>query len=1072
MRPAAMSTQLNRCTLLIALSCLLFHLSRADFASAATPYVARPLAEFTHAGQPPLQMPTGLAVAQNGDIYVADGVNDRLLQFSAQGALVAEIRQVGDEPLSHPLSVRFDAAGRHFIADTGHKRLLIRNSEGALDNVPLSRRGPTPRAPDITDAVPTPDGKGVWLVDNDNHQLVLFDLESGTESVIGEEGESLRQFQYPFRITAGREGDLFIVDVINARVQVFTAQGLAAGSIGSYGAEMGQLYRPTAVATDADGNVWVSDAVLGVIQVFTPLGALRDVLRDEAGAPLHLQMPMDLAFDADGNLYVVELLADRVRKFAITSDPSAPRPAIPTRPTMQVGAQQGRACTICHLEWLEPFNRGERTALLEPPPSSPDEPAVSTSGACLSCHNGTVVDSRRRVWQEHGHATDIVPPPTITVPPSLPTVNGRIVCRTCHTAHASGMLSGDLKSAVFLRVAGHAGQLCVMCHVDKTRGPELGTHPIGGMPWPVPQAILDAGGRTGPNLRELTCRVCHTPHGAPHEHLLVMGAENSQLCRTCHEELRPGLFREGAAEHPLSPEVNKEQAAAVAVMGTGLSPEGRLICLSCHKLHDGKGKRFMLAEELEDGRFCLQCHEDRRRLLGTPHDLRADHPNETNRLGMTAHTGGPCSSCHLFHRYARAPEASAVDIGGGRCITCHQPGRVGEKKSLLPLNHPQARCTECHNPHELGDRSFLAGRPVDICSRCHAAQAALVGGVHDITSSHAIWPAISIGAKDVCLACHRPHGTEETGLFRAGLAKGVDSGDAGCSACHLDAARHSEGKLALLHPPGVMNLRATNGVPVGVQADGTWEVACRSCHDPHLGPPDGKPLLRISADAPNKSACVSCHQEAAHIDATGHAWASLAAAGFDGAACRPCHSMHGDSTTIEPGVLWSRQLSWQGEPGPEPTPPAASEAGAPAGTRPLLPPVVDEHCVACHRVGGPVAPPAIATHPKIDPFNPTPPGDPGFLPLFNERGEVDPAGRHGCRTCHLTHGRMTPAPVPESLGLLSPRELRARQWHLRTFTVGNICATCHGFDALRRFMYFHDPARRGGPLESNNRPPA
>lgn len=1048
-----MSLQSKHPTLLTAVLCPLLIPCWVEAGLAETPYVARPLAEFAYRGEPPLRMPTGIAVARTGEIFVADGVNDRLLQFDAQGAIAGEIRQIGVETLSRPLSVRLDAAGRLFVSDTGHERVLIRNLDGALGGVLQIRRGLARHAPDVTDALPTSDGRRAWVVDNDNHRLVLVDLENGTEQIVGEEGESLRQFQFPFRLATGRDGDLLVVDVINARVQVLTAEGRAAGSIGSYGADLGRLYRPSAVAADPEGNVWIADAVLGVIQVFSPLGALRDALRDESGELLRFEMPMDLTFDSGGHLYVVELLADRVRKFSITVNPNAPRPAVASRATAQIGGQQGRACTICHLEWLEPLNRGEQTRLLGPPPSSPEHPAVSRADACLSCHNGAVVDSRRRVWQEHGHATDIVPPPEITVPAALPTVDGRIVCRTCHTAHASGMLSGDLKTAVFLRVGGHAGELCVMCHPGKTRGPELGTHPVGGMPWPVPQAILEAGGRTGPNPRELTCRVCHTPHGASYDHLLVMGAENSQLCRTCHEELRPGLFREGAAEHPLSPQTNPEQAAAVAALGTRLGPEGRLICLSCHKLHDGKGKRFMLAEELDDGRFCLRCHEDRRVLLGSPHDLRNDYPNETNRLGMTPHSGGPCSECHLFHRYARAPEASAIDPGGGKCVTCHQAGRVAQKKALPSLNHPQTRCTECHNPHQLGERAFLAGRPVDICSQCHADQAVLTGGVHDITQSQAAWPAPSVDAKDVCLACHRPHGTEETGLFRAGLASTVDAGDAGCAACHAEATREADGGLTLVHPPGMMNLRATHGTPIAVSPDNTWRVACRSCHDPHLAPHAEKPLLRVNAETPGRPICQSCHQEVAHIDATGHAMASLYAAGFDGAACKPCHSVHADPSAVEAVNLWPNSLFHEAETA-EPTA------------------VVDRHCVACHRPGGPVAPPTVATHPMVDSFNPTPPGATGFLPMFNEQGEIDPVGRHGCRTCHLTHGRTTPAPVPESLGLLSPKELRARQWHLRTFTVGNVCATCHGFDALRRFMYFHDPARRGGPLETGNRSPS
>src|SRR5262249_54000709 len=245
------------------------------------------------------------------------------------------------------------------------------------------------------------------------------------------------------------------------------------------------------------------------------------------------------------------------------------------------------------------------------------------------------------------------------------------------------------------------------------------------------QKLIDAGAKVGPNPRELTCQVCHTPHGAAYDHLLVMGTTSNQLCVTCHEQMRPGMFREGgAAEHPLSPHVSAEQAAAVARLGTKLSPEGNLICLSCHKLHHGHGQRFMLADELTDGQMCLQCHEQRRELLGTPHDLRVSHPEERNRLGMTVADGGPCSACHLFHRFARETTPSPGDQAG-QCTTCHQAGRCAGDKSLADVNHSSVRCTECHNPHEARFDKFLTARPETLCTTCHSDKALVAGGPHD-----------------------------------------------------------------------------------------------------------------------------------------------------------------------------------------------------------------------------------------------------------------------------------------------------------------------------------------------------
>ncbi len=85
--------------------------------------------------------------------------------------------------------------------------------------------------------------------------------------------------------------------------------------------------------------------------------------------------------------------------------------------------------------------------------------------------------------------------------------------------------------------------------------------------------------------------------------------------------------------------------------------------------------------------------------------------------------------------------------------------------------------------------------------------------------------------------------------------------------------------------------------------------------------------------------------------------------------------------------------------------------------------------------------------------------------LFDARGAVNQTGSIGCRTCHLTHGRTEAATELTTQPGISARELRARKWHMRTFLEGNVCYSCHGPDALRRFMYFHDAERRGGPIE-------
>ncbi len=1019
------------------------------------PFVATPLMQFEYRAAPrPMRMPTAVSVAPDGRVFVADGAHDRILVFDPDGA-ASEIREIGGITLRQPVGLYVDAAGRLWIADTGNHRVVMFEPGPApggpvqIIEVPPSPGG---HPADVTDVRTSPDGRHLWVVDNDGHRLLRLEISGGAWQVFGEEGEALGQLRYPFQLAIAGSGDVFVTDVINARVHLFDPQGRPLATVGVYGLERGGLYRPKGVAVDQAGRVWVSDSVTGVVQVFRDDGACLDVLRDAAGRVLRFETPCGLAFDAGGHLYVVELTADRVQKLQIAAQ-AGPLLPVPARPARIGTARQARSCTICHIEWMPEFSEGRAGLLMPPPEARPDDPPVSQAWMCLSCHDGSVVDSRLKVWEEHGHRTGVTPPDTMRVPEHLPLVEGRIACRTCHSAHTAGQPTGDIRTAVFLRVPNPASELCMSCHTDKVRGPAFGTHPTGGMPWAVPQALVEAGARVGPNPRELTCQVCHTAHGARFDHLLVMGTSSNQLCLTCHDQMRPGMFIEGPHhEHPLSARLTPEQVEAVAAMGTRLGPEGQLICLSCHKLHHGKADRFLLADDLTEGQMCLRCHAERNTLVGSPHDLRTNFPGERNRLGLTASTGGPCSSCHLFHRYARERTPGPVDREG-LCLTCHDSGRCAQRKVLGPVNHPEARCTDCHDPHEPRFGHFLRARAEDLCLRCHGEHAALTGGPHDL-----VWraagrldsPAASL---DRCLACHRPHGNEATGLWRSPPSREVEGPDAVCLACHAGAAWHAAGSIAAQHPQSGSAALLAEGMPL-VPGPGGERIGCRTCHDPHAGATGNVHLLRMTGPGSPEGLCITCHRNTAHIALTGHNAASLKRAGFEVGACRPCHQAHASSEEVEKRLMWSRALLRGRQPEPD------SEV------------VTDRYCTGCHADGGWAHLPGAITHPSVAMFDPFAASLNGDLALFDPNGQRDPFGRIACRTCHTPHGRAAP-PGGEDASF-GDHVLRAAGLQLRPFHTPNACVSCHSEDALRRFLYFHDPQRRGGarPQPTVSRTPA
>lgn len=88
-------------------------------------------------GPDTFNQPSAVAVAKNGDIFVADGHaptcgNSRIVKFSKDGTFIASFGHKGDGPedLMCPHALAFDSRGRLFVADRNHNRVVILDQNG------------------------------------------------------------------------------------------------------------------------------------------------------------------------------------------------------------------------------------------------------------------------------------------------------------------------------------------------------------------------------------------------------------------------------------------------------------------------------------------------------------------------------------------------------------------------------------------------------------------------------------------------------------------------------------------------------------------------------------------------------------------------------------------------------------------------------------------------------------------------------------------------------------------------------------------------------------------------------
>jgi DNA-binding beta-propeller fold protein YncE len=91
-------------------------------------------------GHDVFNMPSGVAVADNGDIFVADGhggnSNDRIVKFDPNGKYIKEWGHKGSGPgeFDIPHALAFDDKGRLYVADRGNNRIQIFDQDGNYIN--------------------------------------------------------------------------------------------------------------------------------------------------------------------------------------------------------------------------------------------------------------------------------------------------------------------------------------------------------------------------------------------------------------------------------------------------------------------------------------------------------------------------------------------------------------------------------------------------------------------------------------------------------------------------------------------------------------------------------------------------------------------------------------------------------------------------------------------------------------------------------------------------------------------------------------------------------------------------
>ena len=267
-----------------------------------------------------LDFPSGVAVDVQGDVYIADGLNQVVWRVSPQGTISrfagdgrlclprSECGNGGparDAQLDTPVGVAADGRGDVYIADQAANQIRKVSPDGRISRFAgsFARCTTAPRCGDGGRAV--------------NARL-----------------------NRPWGVAADDAGNVYIADYLDdevrkvsprATISRFAGDGrhcTPQRGCGDGGpATSARLFMPAGVAVDRAGNVYIADSndhevrkvyANGIVTRFAGTGQVCSTLRGCGnGGPAFLatmESPFGVAVDASGNVYVTDLERNDVRK--------------------------------------------------------------------------------------------------------------------------------------------------------------------------------------------------------------------------------------------------------------------------------------------------------------------------------------------------------------------------------------------------------------------------------------------------------------------------------------------------------------------------------------------------------------------------------------------------------------------------------------------------------------------------------------------------------------------------------------------------------------------------------------
>jgi sugar lactone lactonase YvrE len=298
-------------------------------------------------------LPLAVAVDANGNLYVADLLNNAIRKITPTGVVTtlagsgssSEADGLGTAAsFNEPSSVAVDASGNVYVTDEVGMVIRKITPAGQVSTIAgiVSQQGSTD-GPAATATFSFPSGVAIdtsgnlYVADSGDNKIrkitpagnVSTLAGSGTQGSADGPGTAA-SFNNPSGVAVDANGNVYVADQDNDEVRKITPAGVVstlAGTLGVRGAANGTGTAASfsgvfGMAVDASGNVFAAEVGNDDIREITPAGVVSTLAgtagvagsADGTGTAATFAEPQGVAVDASENLYVADTRNSEIRK--------------------------------------------------------------------------------------------------------------------------------------------------------------------------------------------------------------------------------------------------------------------------------------------------------------------------------------------------------------------------------------------------------------------------------------------------------------------------------------------------------------------------------------------------------------------------------------------------------------------------------------------------------------------------------------------------------------------------------------------------------------------------------------